>query len=109
MSARKKMSPAEKEAFLARINKGKKIVKPKDEIAAPRPSKLNPDPNGKYPKVEIGHWDKNKKRLGKFVGDAFKLKHQDVEQGEERAGDKPNNVDRVESAKPDQKPLHSPN
>lgn len=117
MTKRKKMTPEEKEAFLARINKGKRAVKPKaagnespevmqkkKEPVTPRKPKIESDPEGKYPRAEIGHWNKNKKKLNKFMDDAFKLKHKDIEQGVERSGRGSGTP--TESAKPGQPSLN---
>lgn len=77
------------------IGKGGKEKKPRQ-----RPE-LDPDPERKYPKVEVGTWPERQKKFGKLVDDAFKLKHgnKPVGHGEERAGNN-NKNERIESAKP---------
>lgn len=121
----KKMTPAAKKAFVERMNKAKG-VKPTAPKQKKEPSRMatdqeletianggkkpaprkqsslpDPDPEGKYPKVEVGKWGQNKKKLDKLVSTAFEQKHGKHMHGEERAvhneGDK--NKNRIESAK----------
>lgn len=114
--SKKKMTAEQKEAFKDRMAKARagrtdknsdteieRIANSEGKNKKPATQKqrrepLDPDPEGKYPKVEIGTWPKNKKRLGDLVDRAFKEKHKARGTGVERGG-KPS-ANAQQSAKP---------